>query len=114
MELVEITNYQAVVGSLMYAVLATWPDISYSVAAHFHYNSRPFTSHMTAANRALQYLKSTALFQLPFNSNGNGIGIDIGNSIIVYSDSNWTNNSADHKSEGDHGVLTSSVSNGFG
>jgi hypothetical protein len=48
-ELEDITDYQAVVGSPMYAALATRPDISDAVAALSHYNSRPFTSHMTAA-----------------------------------------------------------------
>jgi len=61
-ELEDITDYQAVVGSLMYVPLATLPDISYAVAALSCYNSRPFTSHMTAAKRVLQYLKSTADF----------------------------------------------------
>jgi len=63
-ELEDITDYQAVVGSLMYAALAPRPDISYAVAALSRYNSRPFTCHMTAAKRVLQYLKSTADFRL--------------------------------------------------
>jgi len=118
----DITDYQAVVGSLMYAVLATRPDILYAVAALSHYNSQPFTSHMTAAKRVLQYLKSTANFRLPFTSNGIGIGIsssiaisvsiaiaiaiaiamviDIGNILIGYSVSDWPNDSADRKSQG--------------
>jgi hypothetical protein len=45
----DITDYQAVVGSLMYAALATCLDISYVVAALSRYNSRSFTSHMSAA-----------------------------------------------------------------
>jgi len=45
-ELEGMTDYQAVVGSLMYAALATRPDIPYVVAALSHSNSRPFTSHM--------------------------------------------------------------------
>jgi len=61
-ELEDITDYQAVVGSIMYAALATQPDFSYVVAALSRYNSRPFTSHMTAAKRVLHYLKSTADF----------------------------------------------------
>ena len=118
----DITDYQAVVGSLMYAALATRPDILYAVASLSHYNSQPFTRHMTAARRVLQYLKSTANFQLPFTSNGIGIGIsssiaisvsiaiaiaiaigiviDIGNILIGYLVFNWPNDSADHKSQG--------------
>jgi hypothetical protein len=57
-----VKHHQAIVGSLMYAALATRPDISYAVAALCRYNSRPFTSYMTAAKRVLQYLKATADF----------------------------------------------------
>jgi len=102
-ELEDITDYQAVVGSLMYAALATRPDISYAVAALSCYNSQPFTSHMTTAKRVLQYLKSTADFRLQFN--GNGIGID--NSLVGYSDSDWANDSTNHKSQGGHVILAS-------
>jgi hypothetical protein len=93
-ELEVITDYHAVVGSLMYAPLATRPDISYAVAAFSRDNLRPFTSYMTAAQRVLQYLKSTANFRLHFN----GIGIGIGNSLVGYSDCDWANDSADRKS----------------
>jgi hypothetical protein len=58
----DITDYQAVVGSVMYPALATRPDNSYAVTILSRYISRPFTSHMTAAKRVLQYLKSTADF----------------------------------------------------
>jgi len=104
-ELDDITDYQAVVGSLMYAALATRPDISYAVTALSCYNSQPFTCHMTAAKRVLQYLKSTADFCLHFNRNG--ISVDIGNSLVGYSDSNWANDSADRKSQGGHVFLAS-------
>jgi len=104
-ELEDITDYQAVVGSLMHTALATRPDNSYAVAALSRYNSWPFTSHMTAAKRVLQYLKSKADFQLHFN--GNGIGIDIGNSLVGYLESDWANHSADCKSEGGHVFLAS-------
>jgi len=100
-ELDDITEYHAVVGSLMYAAHATRPDILYAVAALSRYNSRPFTSHMTAAKRVLQYLKSTADFRLQFT----GIGIEIGNSLVGYSDSDWANDSTDCKSQGGHVFL---------
>jgi len=61
-ELEDITDYQAVGGSLIYAALAARRDISYVVAAHSRYNSEPFTRHMTAAKGVLHYLKSTANF----------------------------------------------------
>jgi len=111
-ELEDITNYQAVVGSQMYAALATRPDISYAVAAVSWYNLVPFTSHMTAAKSVLQYLKSTANFQLLFTGNGIGIGIsiDTGNSLVGYSDCDWANDSTDRKSQGGHVFLASNGS----
>ena len=57
---VDPKDCQAIVGSLMYIVLATRPDISYAVSALSRYNSRPFTSRLTAAKRVLRYLKATA------------------------------------------------------
>jgi hypothetical protein len=105
----DMTDYQAVVGSLMYAALATRLDISYAVAALSRYTSWSFSSHMTAAKRDLQYLKYTADFRLHFNGNGigNGIGIDIGNSFAGYSDSDWANDPGDRKSQGGHVSLAS-------
>jgi len=79
----DIVDYQAVVGSLMYAALATRPDISYAVATLSRYNSRPFTIHMTPAKRVLRYLKYTADFPIHFNHNGDGIGIGISNGIGI-------------------------------
>jgi hypothetical protein len=99
-ELEDITYYQAVVESLMYAALATWPDMSFADAALSRYNSWPFTHHMTAGKRVLQYLKSTANFRLHFNGNDMGIRIGIDNRLVGYPDSDWANDSADHMSQG--------------
>jgi hypothetical protein len=61
-ELKDIKGYQAIIGSLIYAALATRPDISFAVAALCQYIFCRFTSHLTAAKRVDQYLKSTANF----------------------------------------------------
>jgi hypothetical protein len=61
-ELKDIKGYQAIVGSLMFAVLPTRPNISFAVAALCRYDSHPCTSHLTAAKRVLQYLQTTADF----------------------------------------------------
>jgi len=94
-----VKHYQAIVRSLMYAALATRPDISSAVAALCRYNSRPFTSHMTAAKRVLQYLKATADFRLHFNGNGNY-------GVVGFTDSDCASDSTDRKSQGGHVFLT--------
>jgi hypothetical protein len=45
----DIKGYQAIVGSLMYAALATRPNLSFTVAALCRYKSHLFTSHLTTA-----------------------------------------------------------------
>jgi len=52
-ELKDITDYQAVMESLIYTALQTRPDISIEVAALFRYNSRLLTSYTTSAKRDL-------------------------------------------------------------
>jgi len=104
-ELKDIKGYQAIVGSLMYAALATRPDIPFAVAALCQYNSRPFTSHLTAAKRVLQYLKSTANFGLHFSSSSSSTNSN--DQLTGYTDSDWANDSADHKSQGGHVFLLS-------
>ena len=95
---VDPKDYQTIVGSLMYIALATKPDISYTVSALGRYNSRPFTSHLTAAKRVLRYLKTTAHHRLHFgDSSGSGSG-----KLTGYTDSDWANDSKDRKSQGGH------------
>ena len=93
---VDPAEYQAIVGSLMYVALATRPDILFAVSALSRYNSCPRTTHLTAAKRVLQYLKTTANHRLHFhakdgdgnsNSDGNSNGDAIANEIIGYTDS---------------------------
>jgi hypothetical protein len=58
--------YQAIVGSLMYTATSTRPDIACAVTALCRYNSKPYTTHMTAAKRVLRYLKGTSNVGLVF------------------------------------------------
>jgi hypothetical protein len=94
-ELKDIKGYQTIVGSLMYVALATGPDISFAVTALCRYNSHPFISHLTAANRVLQYPKSTTDFRLHFSSSSTGSN----DQLTGYTDSDWANDSADRKSQ---------------
>ena len=54
------TQYQSIVGKLMYAMIATRPDLAYTVSTLGKFNSAPSEDHLSAAKRVLRYLKHTA------------------------------------------------------
>ncbi|GAV67226.1 zf-CCHC domain-containing protein/rve domain-containing protein/RVT_2 domain-containing protein/gag_pre-integrs domain-containing protein/UBN2_2 domain-containing protein, partial [Cephalotus follicularis] len=52
--------YAAAVGSLMYAMMCTRPDICYAVGMVSRYQSNPGEAHWIAVKRILRYLRGTA------------------------------------------------------
>ena len=69
---VDHTNYQSMVGSLLYASVATHPDITLAVGTVSKYCSKPNETHLTAVKHILHYLKATAEFCLNFTKSDNG------------------------------------------
>jgi hypothetical protein len=59
-------EYQSYVGTLMYAMLGTRPNIAFSVACVSQYASNPTPAHMKAVKRIFSYLHSTLDLQLTF------------------------------------------------
>ena len=57
--LVEPISYQPMVGSLLYAAIATRPDIAQAVGAVSKFNSCPTEAHLTAVKRILRCLNRT-------------------------------------------------------
>ena len=60
------TAYQSAVGSLMYAMLGTRPDIAYAVSVVSRYGSNPNESHWKAVKRIFRYLRDTVQYHLVF------------------------------------------------
>lgn len=93
--------YLSIVGSLMYAALGTGPDLSFCVTALSRYNTTPLQMHLTAAKRALRYLKRTASYRLHYPRR---IGLQgsapIVSTICGFSDSDWAGNEMTRKSVG--------------
>ena len=56
--------FQSLVGSLLYAALATRPDVQYAVSNGAKYSAAPTQAHWNAAKRVLRYLKGTKNFAL--------------------------------------------------
>ena len=54
------TEYQSIVGSQMYAMLATRPDLVQSIQQISQHNQKPTTTHLKAARQGLRYLNGTS------------------------------------------------------
>ena len=85
------TEYQSLVGSLLYAAIATRPDIAQAVGVVSKYNSNPSQFDLTAAKRILQYLKGTTELAIKYQKLDN-------ESLIGYSDAAWTGDQDDRHS----------------
>lgn len=75
------TAYQSAVGSLMYAMLGTRPDIAYAVSVVSRYGSNPNESHWKAVKRIFRYLRQTVNYQLVFRG-------DL-KALSGYTDADW-------------------------
>ncbi|KAL4014035.1 hypothetical protein IC575_026225 [Cucumis melo] len=60
--------YASVVGSLMYAMLCTRPDICYAVGIVSRYQSNPGLDHWTAVKIVLKYLRRTRDYMLVYGA----------------------------------------------
>lgn len=73
--------YRQAIGSLMYAMIGTRPDIAYAVSILSRYCENPREAHWKAVKRVLQYLKST---------NDKGINFECSrDDLECYVDSNY-------------------------
>ena len=55
----EMIPYASAVGSIMYAMICTRPDVSYALSVTSRYQSNPGECHWTAVKNILKYLKRT-------------------------------------------------------
>ena len=60
--------YASAVGSLMYAMLCTRPDICYAVGIVSRYQSNPGRTHWTAVKNILKYLRRTRDYMLMYGA----------------------------------------------
>ena len=75
-------QYQQVVGSLMYAMLGSRPDIRFTVNRLAQYGSNPSHTHLNSALHILRYLRATKDHRLTYGQNDSS-------ELIGYSDSDW-------------------------
>ena len=78
------------IGSLLY-LIASKPDISYSVGVCARYQANPKESHMIALKRIIKYVKTTTDFGVWYSKDTNDV-------LAGYSDADWAGNADDRKS----------------
>jgi hypothetical protein len=59
-------SYQSIVGSLIYTILSTKPDIAFSVSIISRYTSNPDDSYLKAVKDIYRYLRGTTNYELYF------------------------------------------------
>lgn len=91
-EPVDPKEYREIVGSLIYAMTCTRPDISWIVSKLSQNLAMPKVENLVAAKHVLRYLKGTADYELSFKTNKEDLN------LIAYSDSDWASSVEDRRS----------------
>ncbi|GJT38962.1 hypothetical protein Tco_0938827 [Tanacetum coccineum] len=89
-ESVDSTKYRGMIGSLLY-LMASRPDIMFSVCLCAHFQEDPKTSHLEEVKRIFRYIKGTTHLELWYPK-----GTDI--ETVIYVDSDQTRDYVDRKS----------------
>jgi len=76
------TQYQAIIGSLLYLMLGTRPDIAFAMIKLSQFSANPSKEHFEQAKYICCYLAGTQDYTMVFDGNTN-------DGLIVHSDSNW-------------------------
>ena len=88
---VDYISYQSMVGSLLYAAMATRPDIAQAVRVVSKFNLKPNQAHLTAVKRIFRYLKGTVSLGLRYQKSEDGV-------LVGYSDADWAGDQDDRHS----------------
>ncbi|KAI1005005.1 hypothetical protein K3495_g3211 [Podosphaera aphanis] len=88
---IDITEYRQAIGSLMYAMIFTQPDIAFVLGKLSQYMSDPARHYSSSLKNLMRYLKSTATQKLRYGPGG-------ANTFKIYSDADWASDRTDRKS----------------
>lgn len=83
-ELVTNVPFRELIGSLMYLMLGTRPDLCYAIGSLSQFSENHNMEHWTSCKKILRYIQKTNEFCLVYQKSENP-------SIHVYSDASWGN-----------------------
>ncbi len=90
-ERINVTEYQQGIGSVMYAMIFTRPDIAFIVGKLSQFMSDPAKHHGHVLKSLLRYLRSTIKTRIHYGPGG-------AKNFQVYSDADWASDKTDRKS----------------
>ncbi len=93
----EGSGYRTLIGSMMYLVTGTRPDLAFAVTYMSQFSSSPSTEHWTGAKHMLRYLHRMVTMKLTYSK--------AGEPIKIYSDADWATDPIDRKSFSGYVVL---------
>jgi len=82
----------------MYLIISLHPDIGFSVVRLAQQMANPLNKHYQAGLHLCRYLLNTCKYQIVYNKLSN-------ESVVVYSDSDWTQDPESHKSMTSYFIL---------
>ena len=92
-EFVDVTLYRSMIGCLLY-LIASRPDIAFSVGVCSRFQSNPKVSHLNAVKRIIKYVSGTCDYGLFYSKESNL-------SLAKFSYLDWADNANDRKSTTD-------------
>lgn len=78
----DIADYQCMIGSLLYLMLGTRPDISFAVTQLSQFAANPSRDHIDKAKYILHYLVGSQDYSLRYSHKS-------GKGLVAYTDSDW-------------------------
>ena len=88
---VDLRKYREIIGSLIYLMTCTRPDLSYAVGKLSQYLSEPRQQHWVAAKLILKYLRGTPHYELRYQKSEYL-------ETLAYSDAHWAFDQSDRSS----------------
>lgn len=86
-----IKEYQSMVGSLMYPMIQTRPDICHAVTILSRYNHNPNAKHIAAVKRVIRYLKGSMDYGITYGTDS---------ALTGYTDADWASDTETRRSLG--------------
>ena len=83
LEIIDITKYREMVGSLIYAMTCTRPDLCWIVTKLSQYLDKPTPEHHTAVKHVLRYVKGTLDKKLYFQRSDENL------ELTGFADADW-------------------------